>query len=495
MLASYDSLILAFDTEVDLEAYGFWRRLTSQDANLFDWVSYRTLIKHSSTRIFLTYYPYDGHTNEPKLRVEIGSIGKLAYGNNFQQDYDFDFMASKINEQIRSIPGLEHLNAHEATLDRVDPCINYQVGEYVPDFIEMISRLHYPRRATAKFTNYSCLPKSIDKKTRNDNANGVMFWNNTVSSVFYHKLKECQNQAAYGILRHETRICTPTLITNRLGLTVPKLEYLTHENLAIPLLRDLEELSLTDDIFFERTAEQQLIDKFDIHVGRRYYSYLLEFQKYPTKSPKDIAIELGVHPKTIYAHRRALKAANISTALPPIAAKLPGLAEQINSDIHKKVIKVLSDTGEFVDPYTETELETLKTKLQAYTNKVNSSTPIFTSRNFDSEWYNISNHSQTSVLELNEPPLTFAQSWWYSSDPFERHNNSDISFAIGPHEVEFQLLCQFGTYYESIKLTPKGLCFVPKKPIKIDHPLREFIPGRLNIEGFQMAELEVCAAE
>ena len=105
-----------------------------------------------------------------------------------------------VNDLNTTITGMEEVKyIGDFILSRIDLCYNYQVGDYVPDYISAI-QMNYPRRNWFSDSNHS---RRGCGDTRD---NGISYWSKQVVSSFYDKQRECGELDAYGLLRHEVSI-------------------------------------------------------------------------------------------------------------------------------------------------------------------------------------------------------------------------------------------------------------------------------------------------
>lgn len=344
-----DSIVLNFNIVIPLiETYEEWEPVTRgrncQIPECYEYTGHGYPTETIPTRITAEYYPNSRYTRSPLLKIYIGSVQKLIFGNNYQNCTDINLIIKKVNEHINKIPGLSSIDASEGLLRRIDICKNHHVGEFLQKYIELINTLDYDHRNKSCYSNKRHKPFNIDFLDNAGRFNGVVFSSHCISTSFYDKEKECNDPKARGILRHEVRIIRKKEIARQTGLSDPKLKDLTLSIAEKILKKDLARLGLDREILSEESAREQLIKIHGNKKGSKLYDYLRIFNDYPGKTKKQIAESRGVSYDTVLNWSSALKKAGVLPSLAPRSIKLPQLTPWLDKNDGKISIKVLGDT-------------------------------------------------------------------------------------------------------------------------------------------------------
>lgn len=105
-----------------------------------------------------TIFHWDYHfSNEDrgsaKLSVQVPSIPKLLGRQYSFMLPNIEMAILFINAKLREYAGLSDVDVSKAIVTRIDFCVNYQVGEYVTDYIHALSSSSYPHRDKSIFYN------------------------------------------------------------------------------------------------------------------------------------------------------------------------------------------------------------------------------------------------------------------------------------------------------------------------------------------------------
>ena len=251
-----------------------------------------------------TYFPVDYESN-PLTSLEL-SLPMAQFGNNHSMIDDLEKAIAHANALLALDKRLPQVDIGEGTLIRLDPCYNHQVGQLVPDYINAIGQLQYPHRRT--------------KHHRNE---GAEFRAKHVTTKFYDKERETGDKKAAGILRQETSLLEPKRIAKLVGMKNPKLRDVTPERIAIILTLDLASLRILERPIADRhTALAALIEKHGPLAGVYYFGFL---EAKPTKSKRQLATQLKLHPRSLDRRIRAIIDAGIAPTLTETSEPLPPL--------------------------------------------------------------------------------------------------------------------------------------------------------------------------
>lgn len=328
---------------------------------------YTHSIRFLQSKINFKYFPKCRNSTSPLLVVEFSSIPKLLIGNNHEMILDMSLILQAATAFIQSVDCLENIDAADGLLERVDFCINFQVGDKVENYLHALSKLTCNSRKVSWFVNPRKLPYALDNKVEGSTCNGVLAACISKSTSWYDKYKECLNNDAKGILRMETRVKGNRIIGETIGVKKPILRDITLEISKKVLSDELDFLGVSGDFLSEQNTLEELIQRFGGKEGIHLCGPLQALNLYPGKSVDELSEIFKVAKGTIYSWKAALKRKGISLEISPSHVVLPRLPVDFSAEFSKNHKKFLSDTGEAVTPFTEKELEELNAKLKPIT--------------------------------------------------------------------------------------------------------------------------------
>ena len=304
------------------------------------------------TWVHIKYYPISLCNGRPLLIVDIGSVLKVVFGNNYQTTTNINLIVEKVNELLRSIPGLEKINAGKGILRRIDFCVNFQQGNLLPAWFKALSQIRLPRRRFGIFDNPLKMQYKDSDKLKTLCFNGIVWASNTVSTAIYAKEKECLDSNAAGLMRFELRLRGKKAIERYTNVANLVLDQVTPEMAKAAISYELNMLGLDIAIQSEQTVREQLIKKHGQKKGRTLFHTLMELKECPGLDNKSIATHLHISIATVRRLKKDLKDAGVSMVLGPISITLPGLVVEYQEDSCKIDQEVLSDTRHAIEPGT-----------------------------------------------------------------------------------------------------------------------------------------------
>lgn len=251
-----------------------------------------------------THFPLD-YGGNPLTTIEL-SLPKVMHGNNFTMLESLDDAIERVNSLLADVEALPPLDISEGVLLRIDPCYNHQVGPLVPDYINAIGHLEYPRR-----------------RTKHHKDEGAEFRSKHTTTKFYDKMRECGDRNASGILRQETSYLSSKRIAKLIGKRKPTLSDITPD-LVVELLRaDLASLKLDGTIIADRdTALERLCAEYGPRAGV-YYWGLLKAKN--DSSRRQLRTKTNLHPRTLDRTLKRITEAGIALSFTDSSEPLPPL--------------------------------------------------------------------------------------------------------------------------------------------------------------------------
>ena len=297
-------------------------RISPSPKQLTDWVRKPTVIRgdlvkdqyihnaviQNGSTVKCKFIPID-KSGSPLLIVEF-SLPKVIYGDNVQLVTNLEEGVECANEKISQISLLPEINLWQGVLGRIDFCHNYQLGEDVGEYIDVISELNLSRRVR------KCYQTSVyfeSEKRR-------------VVSKFYDKFAECGLPTARGILRQEISLIGTNRIEPKLGKKQPTLRDIDPKKIKEILEEDLYNLGLDKCQVIRRDDNMDIcIKEFDKGKSLLMYGFLNFLLTNQGKDRKWLAENLGVDISTISRYYSDLKKKGIAPAFSISCRTLPPL--------------------------------------------------------------------------------------------------------------------------------------------------------------------------
>lgn len=198
------------------------------------------------------------------------------------------------------------VDLNKGSLYRVDLCHNFQVGENVPEWIQQLKILEYPRRKTKPYYP----------------SEGVQYYSKKASLSFYDKEAETRDPNAHGILRMEASWRDKKMIGKLVGKPLATIGDFTSEVVFSLLNVHLEKLGIKDRAPIDSLAPLRiLMEKFGSEQGVRLYGYLNARQNASSKEMK----VMGMSKQTISRSQKLIKAAGLCMSIAESVFTLPTL--------------------------------------------------------------------------------------------------------------------------------------------------------------------------
>jgi len=277
---------------------------------------FQTWLEYDSGKIHVTYYPQDMlNRPNPVILYEM-SLPRLVYGNNLVLLEDPSLAIKKANQIIEQNPIVPRVDLNCGAVYRIDLCYNFQVGEFVSEWIRQLSKLEYPRRKTKPYYP----------------SDGVRYHSGKATLTFYDKEEKSHNAKAYGILRMEATWKGRTQIGKLVGLPEARLgDFPIHLILSI-LDSELKKLGIKDREPIDPMASQTaLIKQYGPEQGTRLFGFLCSSQQ---ARKKDL-LALGMSKQTISRNRKQIQEAGLSFGIAEEGHLLPSLVIQPQSTVER----------------------------------------------------------------------------------------------------------------------------------------------------------------
>ena len=279
-------------------------------------IAYKSKFYINGANIYCTYRPLD-FICQPLLTVNISSLPKMIFGNNYLMIEDLPSAINEANKLLKSIYWLPPIDIENGKISRIDYCFNHNVGENIRSYLDVISQGYLPHRDKDIWYNN---PKKSSAKN-----NGVNFNSKMVKGKFYDKEMECHNPQAYGMLRQEVVYSDRNSIALLYGKNQPVLKDTTLEIARNALEKELHSLKLNLPIPGNEELQNVLFEKYRYGQASVLSQYQEVKQKNEKKSHKEIAEMIGVSYQTVRRYERQIAEAGVSPVINPGENSLPPL--------------------------------------------------------------------------------------------------------------------------------------------------------------------------
>jgi hypothetical protein len=272
--------------------------------------TYATKIKISDDKpITVTYHPKNmAGKRSPILLFQL-SLPRMVSDCNHDLSYDLFQAIDEANSIILYFLPFTELKIENGRLVRLDLCYHHDVGDLVPDYINILSRSDYSRRQTEPYKD--C---------------GVQYPSTEETSKFYDKFRQCHHFEARGYLRQEITIRGSYHIRELLGNKSPILPNIDKSFAQIVLDRDLIRLRLNEKIICNRGSEVEILTN---RYGATKASNLIGYMHYRETYSRDQLISRNIFTRQTIARReRQIADAGIAiqtcekVELPPLSIDL-----------------------------------------------------------------------------------------------------------------------------------------------------------------------------
>ena len=330
---SIDTIQIRFHVPMQDIVFDGWKhkiteKVENSECNYSNDFYFRKYTTANGTVIHLQYLPKDFyHQGENFLFIET-SLPRLLYGCNHKVLEDWDTALDQANIEFSRISGLPKLDdIRNAIICRLDVCINFQVGENGPDYIQALQKGYFPHRSIRPYPT-----------------TGIIFCAKSgISTCIYLKYEDphCGHEEARGLLRFEISMRKKNQIDKRTGKKNTLVRDITLAFVTVLLSKDLKVLKLDHPMVCDRfEIEQILSNKYSPRRVRSLLGYWLERQ---TMTQAQMRAK-GISRRIICHYEKLLGEANLSSLSTDSKKILPPLS--INSADDKICNKVVSDTRE-----------------------------------------------------------------------------------------------------------------------------------------------------
>lgn len=275
--------------------------------------------------VHLKYHPQD-YLEQPLLYVEISSVPKiLGYPDGYLLD-DISPAIRETNRTLRTIDGFPNdLDIWKGIIRRIDYCFQFDLGEDINSYVDVISHLNYPYRRRDAHAN--------DPKRGKDN--GVCFSCKSSRCTFYDKGLDTSARDFFGVLRMESSLRTAKAFNNAFGVVEsPKLYEISNDMLKALLLKDLHILGLDlPKIFSIDRAFEVLKKRYGSKKAFVLKDTLEVLSNNTVVSIKKASQYLGVGKSTVYERIKEIKSAGLVPALNTSGKTLRPLSEFLMSEL------------------------------------------------------------------------------------------------------------------------------------------------------------------
>jgi len=273
----------------------------------------KTRIKHETWinkteigSIHVVYYPQNWKGQPVPLLLFEMSLPKLVYGDNIHTISSPSSAIEKAHEIIRQYPYIPKVDLNKGILYRIDLCHNFQVGEFVPEWIRQLFKLEYPWRKTKPYYP----------------TNGVRYHSGKASLSFYDKEEETNDSSAHGMLRMEASWEGRHQIGCLISRQKAMIGDFTSEVVATLLNAELAKLGILDQAPLDSLATLRVLMKqYGSEQGIRLFGHMQSRQIASSRELK----AMGVPAPTIYRSNKLIRDAGLSMSIAENKVALPML--------------------------------------------------------------------------------------------------------------------------------------------------------------------------
>ena len=269
-------------------------------------IKYETWLRFTKGSIHVIYYPQDRNNRPEPLLLYGMSLPKLVYGNNIHMIHTPSSAIEKAHQIIGQYAYIPRVDLNQGILYRMDLCYNFQVGEYVPEWIRQLYKLEYPRRKTKPYYP----------------SQGVQYYSRKASLSFYGKEAETRDSDAHGILRMEASWRDKNQIGKLVGKPLATIGDFTSEVVFSLLNAELEKLGIKDRAPVDSLATLRILQgKYRPEQGVRLFGFLMARQIASSKEMK----AMGMTKQTISRNQKEIREAGLSMSIAKNEVALPKL--------------------------------------------------------------------------------------------------------------------------------------------------------------------------
>lgn len=219
----------------------------------------------NGSSVSFTYIPMDYQKKEVNLLlIGFHSVPKMLGICNHSQVQDWQKGWDRINHIISNIPfPMEIPDIRDGIIYRIDLSVNFQVGDNVSYFLDILSQRYFPHR--------DCLIRSGKQVAFSAKEVSVSFYNKYLKCK---KVNKCNYEDAAVILRMEIQIRSKRQAQHWLGSNVPTLRLVTMQGVLERLEQDLITLKLDKPVLGNLVERIACSDLFSKTVSNNLISYV-----------------------------------------------------------------------------------------------------------------------------------------------------------------------------------------------------------------------------
>lgn len=240
----YDSITFTVKGSLTLEVLENWARYTKynpwKDTSKV-YYKYFELVNNGAVQY--TYWEKD-FTGQPLLVIEVSSIGKILFENNFTPFPNIQKQILLLLEETANFDGLVRpSDLPKCKLTRVDFCASIPTGEFMKYYLAYCVDQNYPKRVKRIYNNRG------DRNPLKAICNGVVYSTRSkrpCTLKVYDKREESGDDRAEGILRVDAGIRGQRNLESLFGKKRPTLVDLTDDIAIKTLNRDLTIIGLNN---------------------------------------------------------------------------------------------------------------------------------------------------------------------------------------------------------------------------------------------------------
>jgi hypothetical protein len=303
-----DTVKLGFHIPLSLEQLEEWdlkvnRRYKPTRTTRFMYLSW---LRFEEGSIRVKYYPQDLKGQPVPLLLFEMSLPMLVYGNNIHTISSPSMAIEKAHEIIGQYPYIPKVDLNQGILHRIDLCHNFQVGEFVPEWIRQLYKLDYPWRKTKPYYP----------------TNGVRYHSEKASLSFYDKEELTRDSSAHGMLRMEASWKGRHQIGCLIGRQRATLGDFSSVVVATLLNAELEKLGIKDQAPLDSLATLRiLMAKYGSEQAVRLFGHMHARQIASSRELK----AMGISEQTIWRSKNQIKEAGLSMSITENEVALPML--------------------------------------------------------------------------------------------------------------------------------------------------------------------------
>lgn len=240
----FDSISFTVKGSLTPEVLENWTRYTKYNPLKDKSKVYYTYFECVNSGSVRYTYREEDFTFQPLLLIEVSSIGKILFGNNFTPFPDIQKQILLLLEETNNFHGLVRpSDLQKCKITRVDFCASMPTGEFLKYYLAYCVDRNYPKRVRRNYNNRG------DRNPLKAICNGVVYSTRSkcpCTLKIYDKHEESGDERAEGILRVEACIRGDKNLASLFGKKRPTLVDLTDDIAIKTLNRDLTIIGLNN---------------------------------------------------------------------------------------------------------------------------------------------------------------------------------------------------------------------------------------------------------